>query len=97
MPIVNRIASMQGEISAWRRDIHAHPELLYDVQRTAATVLPIVYMGVLDGHAYSEHHALLPRIFPHGVTGIYLFDGGLSLIACALMAVILLRKPWTSS
>jgi amidohydrolase len=38
MPIVNRIASMQGEISAWRRDIHAHPELLYDVQRTAATV-----------------------------------------------------------
>jgi amidohydrolase len=38
MPIVNRIASMQDEISAWRRDIHAHPELLYDVQRTAATV-----------------------------------------------------------
>src|SRR5437660_4334551 len=38
MPIVNRIASMQGEISAWRRDIHAHPELRYDVQRTAATV-----------------------------------------------------------
>jgi hippurate hydrolase len=38
MPIVNRIASMHGEISAWRRDIHAHPELLYDVQRTAATV-----------------------------------------------------------
>src|SRR5437660_9158745 len=38
MPIVNRIASMQGEISAWRRDIHAHPELLYDVPRTAATV-----------------------------------------------------------
>src|SRR5262245_41997430 len=38
MPIVNRIAAMQDEISAWRRDIHAHPELLYDVQRTAATV-----------------------------------------------------------
>ena len=38
MPIVNRIAAMQGDISAWRRDIHAHPELLYDVQRTAATV-----------------------------------------------------------
>jgi amidohydrolase len=38
MPIVNRIAALQGDISAWRRDIHAHPELLYDVQRTAATV-----------------------------------------------------------
>jgi amidohydrolase len=38
MPIVNRIADLHGEIAAWRRDIHAHPELLYDVHRTAATV-----------------------------------------------------------
>jgi acetylornithine deacetylase/succinyl-diaminopimelate desuccinylase-like protein len=38
MPIVNRIADFHGEITAWRRDIHAHPELLYDVHRTAATV-----------------------------------------------------------
>src|SRR5258708_6636131 len=38
MPIVNRIAAMHGEITAWRRDMHAHPDLLYDVQRTAATV-----------------------------------------------------------
>src|SRR5262247_2913722 len=38
MPIVNRIADLHGEITAWRRDIHAHPELLYDVHRTAGTV-----------------------------------------------------------
>src|SRR5881392_1140216 len=38
MPIVNRIADFHSEITAWRRDIHAHPELLYDVHRTAATV-----------------------------------------------------------
>ena len=38
MPIVNRIADLHPEITAWRRDIHAHPELLYDVQRTAAVV-----------------------------------------------------------
>jgi hippurate hydrolase len=38
MPIVNRIADLHNEITAWRRDIHAHPELLYDVQRTAGTV-----------------------------------------------------------
>src|SRR5215467_1263743 len=38
MPIVNRIADFHPEITAWRRDIHAHPELLYDVHRTAATV-----------------------------------------------------------
>jgi hippurate hydrolase len=38
MPINNRIAAMHGEITGWRRDIHAHPELLYDVHRTAASV-----------------------------------------------------------
>jgi amidohydrolase len=38
MPIVNRIADFHAEITAWRRDIHAHPELLYDVHRTAGTV-----------------------------------------------------------
>jgi hippurate hydrolase len=38
MPIVNRIADLHGDITAWRRDIHAHPELQYDVHRTAATV-----------------------------------------------------------
>src|SRR6202158_6001230 len=38
MPIINRIADLHGDIKAWRRDIHAHPELLYDVHRTAATV-----------------------------------------------------------
>jgi hippurate hydrolase len=38
MPIVNRIADLHGEITAWRRDLHAHPELLYDVHRTAASV-----------------------------------------------------------
>jgi amidohydrolase len=38
MPIVNRVADLQGEIAAWRQDLHAHPELLYEVHRTAATV-----------------------------------------------------------
>jgi amidohydrolase len=38
MPIVNRIADLHGEIIAWRRDIHAHPELQFDVHRTAASV-----------------------------------------------------------
>src|SRR5581483_9890284 len=38
MPIINRLADMHEEIAGWRRDIHAHPELLYDVHRTAASV-----------------------------------------------------------
>jgi len=38
MPIVNRVADLHAEITAWRRDMHSHPELLYDVHRTAASV-----------------------------------------------------------
>jgi hippurate hydrolase len=38
MTIVNRIAEMQAEAAAWRRDIHAHPEIMFDVHRTAASV-----------------------------------------------------------
>jgi amidohydrolase len=39
MPIVNRVADLHAEIAAWRHDIHAHPELRYDVHRTAALVV----------------------------------------------------------
>ena len=38
MPIVNRVADLHDEITAWRRDMHMHPELQYDVHRTAASV-----------------------------------------------------------
>jgi amidohydrolase len=38
MPIVNRVAAMHDDIKAWRHDFHAHPELLFDVHRTAGEV-----------------------------------------------------------
>lgn len=38
MPVKNRFAELQGEITEWRRDIHAHPELLFETHRTAALV-----------------------------------------------------------
>src|ERR1700691_3037262 len=38
MPVVNRVADLHAEVTAWRRDIHAHPELRYDEHRTAALV-----------------------------------------------------------
>ena len=38
MPIKNRFAELHGEITEWRRDIHAHPELLFDTFRTSALV-----------------------------------------------------------
>ncbi len=38
MPVLNRVAEFQPEIAAWRQDFHAHPELLFDVHRTAGIV-----------------------------------------------------------
>ena len=38
MPIVNRIADLHAEITAWRRDLHANPEIGFEVHRTAGIV-----------------------------------------------------------
>jgi hippurate hydrolase len=38
MPIKNRAAEMHAEVTAWRRDLHQNPELMYDTHRTAAMV-----------------------------------------------------------
>ncbi len=38
MPIKNRFAELLPEITAWRRDLHEHPEILFDTHRTAAVV-----------------------------------------------------------
>ena len=35
MPIINRIAEFHDEMTAWRRDIHAHPETAFEEVRTA--------------------------------------------------------------
>jgi PAT family beta-lactamase induction signal transducer AmpG len=48
---------------------------------TAATVLPILYMGVVDGRTYTGH----------GLAGMYWIDGGLSLFACAAVGLLLWR------
>ncbi|QCI64480.1 M20 aminoacylase family protein [Phreatobacter stygius] len=38
MPINNRISALHDEVTAWRRDLHEHPELQFDVHRTAGIV-----------------------------------------------------------
>ena len=38
MPILNRAAELQPEVTEWRRALHTMPELLYEVHKTAAFV-----------------------------------------------------------
>ena len=42
MPVKNRFAELLPEITAWRRDFHQHPELLYEVHRTAGKVAELL-------------------------------------------------------
>ncbi len=38
VPIVNRVAGLQAEMTAWRRHLHAHPELGFEEHGTSAFV-----------------------------------------------------------
>lgn len=42
MPVKNRLADMQPQIAEWRQDIHAHPELMFEVHRTAQKVADLL-------------------------------------------------------
>jgi amidohydrolase len=62
MPIVNRVADMQEEITAWRRDLHEHPEIGFEVQRTAGIVADKLKAFGCD--------AVVPGIGKTGVVGV---------------------------
>ncbi len=42
MPVKNRFAELHEEITAWRHDFHRHPELMFDVHRTASRVASLL-------------------------------------------------------
>ena len=42
MPIRNRYAELHSQITEWRHDFHTHPELLFEVHRTAARVAELL-------------------------------------------------------
>lgn len=39
MPILNRAAELQAEVAQWRHHLHENPEILYEVEQTAAFVI----------------------------------------------------------
>ncbi|MCE5974789.1 M20 family metallopeptidase [Sinirhodobacter sp. WL0062] len=42
MPVKNRFAELLPEITAWRRDFHENPEILFEVHRTAGKVADLL-------------------------------------------------------
>ncbi len=52
MPVINRIAEFHPEMTAWRQDLHRHPELALQEHRTSAEVQRLLHaFGVDEVHA----------------------------------------------
>src|SRR5262245_39788648 len=50
MPIIERIRELHGEMTAWRRDIHAHPETAFEEHRTSQVVAGLLTAFGLEVH-----------------------------------------------
>ncbi|HVY16742.1 MAG TPA: M20 aminoacylase family protein [Rhodopila sp.] len=62
MPIINRIAAFHEDMTAWRRDLHAHPELSMQEARTSAMVREkLAAFGVDE---------IINGMATHGVVGV---------------------------
>ena len=62
MPIINRIAEFHAEMTEWRRDMHAHPELSMQESRTAALVADKLRAFGVD--------EIITGMAEHGVVGV---------------------------
>lgn len=94
MPILNRAAELQGEVSEWRRHLHEHPEILYDVENTASFVAQKLKEFGVD--------EVVTGIGRTGVVGIIRGKGtsgrtiGLRADMDALPLTEITGKPWAS-
>ena len=51
MPVINRIADFTPDMTAWRRHLHQHPELVFDCHQTAGFVVgKLRSFGITDIH-----------------------------------------------
>lgn len=95
MPLLNRASELQSEATEWRRHLHANPEILYDVENTAAFV-----EGKLREFGVDEVVTGLGRT---GVVGIIKGSGGdghtigLRADMDALPLDEITGKPWAST
>ena len=93
MPLLNRASELQSEATEWRRHLHANPEILYDVENTAAFVAARLQEFGVD--------EIVTGIGRTGVVGIIKGSGegstiGLRADMDALPLEEITRKPWAS-
>jgi hippurate hydrolase len=93
MPILNRASELQSEATEWRRHLHANPEILYDVENTAAFVAARLQEFGVD--------EIVTGIGRTGVVGIINGTGkgptiGLRADMDALPLEEITGKPWAS-
>jgi hippurate hydrolase len=62
MPIINRITAFSDDMTAWRRDLHAHPELSMQESRTSAMVRQRLQEFGVD--------EIITGMATHGVVGV---------------------------
>ena len=62
MPVINRIAEFHADMTAWRRDLHAHPELSMHEARTSSVV-----QAKLREFGVDE---IITGMAEHGVVGV---------------------------
>jgi amidohydrolase len=96
MPILNRASELQSEATVWRRHLHANPEILYDVENTAAFVEARLREFGVD--------EIVTGLGRTGVVGIIKGDGpdsgrtiGLRADMDALPLDEITGKPWAST
>ncbi|MBB4568208.1 M20 aminoacylase family protein [Rhizobium leucaenae] len=93
MPILNRAAELQNEVTEWRRYIHTRPELMYAVENTAAFVAEKLKAFGVD--------EVVTGIGRTGVVGLIRGKGegrtvGLRADMDALPLTEITGKPWAS-
>ncbi|PZM09513.1 M20 aminoacylase family protein [Rhizobium tubonense] len=94
MPILNRAAELQDEVTEWRRFIHARPELMFAVENTAAFVAAKLQEFGVD--------EVVTGIGRTGVVGLIRGKGdgrtvGLRADMDALPMTEISGKPWAST